>query len=119
MTITPISLVMWGSIDLPVAEPTANEKKSILNQRIQVTFRGCVQGVGFRYTTLRIATAYAVTGFVKNLTDGGVLLVAEGPKDELERMINNVQTTMKRYIEGNESIWAPATGEFESFAIRY
>lgn len=102
-----------------MSEPTAHEKKPILNERTQVTFRGCVQGVGFRYTTLRIAAAYAVTGFVKNLMDGGVLLVAEGSKDELERMINNVQTTLKRYIKENESIWAPATGEFDDFGIRY
>jgi len=102
-----------------VSEPTANEKKTIFNERAQVTFRGCVQGVGFRYTTLRIAAAYAVTGFVKNLTDGGVLLVAEGPKDELERMINNVLTTMERYIEENESFWASATGEFDGFGIRH
>ena len=102
-----------------MSEPTAHEKKPSFNERTQVTFHGCVQGVGFRYTTLRIAAAYAVTGFVKNLTDGDVLLVVEGPKDELERMINNVQTTMKRYLEGNESVGTPATGEFESFDIRY
>ena len=42
-------------------------------------FSGRVQGVGFRYTSRNIAINYDVTGFVRNLPDGRVELVAEGP----------------------------------------
>ena len=41
-------------------------------------FSGHVQGVGFRYTTRSVASRFAVTGYVRNLPDGRVELVAEG-----------------------------------------
>ena len=44
----------------------------------RIIFHGRVQGVGFRYTTHRIARGFPVTGFVRNLTDGTVELVACG-----------------------------------------
>ena len=48
----------------------------------EVTYRGRVQGVGFRYTARTVAAGYAVQGFVRNLPDGGVQLVVEGAADE-------------------------------------
>ena len=47
-------------------------------QRRETHYSGQVQGVGFRFQTLRIARAYEVAGFVRNLPDGRVELVAEG-----------------------------------------
>ena len=49
------------------------------HQQVHVIYSGQVQGVGFRYTTSRIAAGHAVVGFVKNLTDGTVELVAVPP----------------------------------------
>jgi acylphosphatase len=49
--------------------------------RIHVT--GRVQGVGFRYTTVREAKKRGITGFVKNQYDGSVYIEAEGSPEQL------------------------------------
>jgi len=40
--------------------------------------RGRVQGVGYRYFVMREAERLGIAGFVRNLPDGGVEVVAEG-----------------------------------------
>jgi acylphosphatase len=45
---------------------------------------GRVQGVGFRYFVLREAEQRSLTGFARNLPDGSVEVVAEGPDDTLQ-----------------------------------
>ncbi len=47
---------------------------------MKVLFSGRVQGVGFRYTTLRLARAMGVKGYVKNLEDGRVEGVFTGER---------------------------------------
>lgn len=44
---------------------------------LHAIFAGRVQGVGFRYRTSRIARKYPISGFVKNLPDGTVELMAQ------------------------------------------
>jgi acylphosphatase len=46
---------------------------------------GRVQGVGYRYFVLREAEALGITGFARNLPDGRVEVVAEGPDEALAR----------------------------------
>jgi len=86
--------------------------------RRTVRFRGRVQGVGFRMTTREIAGRFAVIGFVQNLPDGRVLLVAEGDVAELNGLIAAVQSEMSRFIAGTEFEDGVATGEFDEFEIR-
>ena len=45
--------------------------------------RGRVQGVGYRYFVRRAAASLGITGYAKNLADGSVEVVAEGPDDRL------------------------------------
>lgn len=87
-------------------------------QRRQVFFQGRVQGVGFRYTTRRIAQRFPVAGFVRNLPDGRVLVVAEAQADELDRFLEAVTAELGRYIAGSHSQSLPATGEFDDFEIQ-
>ena len=63
-------------------------------QRRQVYYSGRVQGVGFRYTATTIARQYAVTGFVQNLDDGRVQLVAEGDADEITKFLAAIAERM-------------------------
>ncbi len=86
--------------------------------RRRILFTGRVQGVGFRYTTLRVARHFRVTGYVKNLADGRVELIAEGEPIELERLQSAVREAMRGHIEHEDIADAPATGEFDRFAIR-
>ena len=87
--------------------------------RADVTFRGTVQGVGFRYTARRVASGFAVTGFVRNEPDGSVTLVAEGPRDEVESFIDAVQREMAGTIRDTDVAWGTATGQFEGFGVRF
>jgi acylphosphatase len=50
--------------------------------RIRVT--GRVQGVGFRWTASREARDLGINGYVRNMTDGSVLIEAEGTREQLE-----------------------------------
>ena len=46
--------------------------------RIQITYYGNVQGVGFRWNVMQIASSYSVTGYVENLISGSVEMMVEG-----------------------------------------
>ena len=80
-----------------------------------IHFRGRVQGVGFRYKTLRIAHGFSVTGEVRNLSDGRVRLEVEGEESEVRAFVANVQDTLSTFIRGveEESHWrSPQLQEF-------
>ena len=80
-------------------------------------FQGRVQGVGFRYTTRNIAIGYDVTGFVRNMDDGRVELVAEGPEQEVSAFISAIADRMNRYVAGITAQDEPASGEYPHFSI--
>jgi len=84
----------------------------------QVFYSGNVQGVGFRYTALRIARGLKVTGFVRNLADGRVELVAEGEPAELDRLLQQISFAMAGNIESVEARSESGSGRFGSFDIR-
>ena len=88
-------------------------------ERQTAHFTGIVQGVGFRYTAQRIARQFEVAGYVQNLPDGQVLLVAEGTTSQIDQLLNQIQVAMDRYIQRIEVTCGECTGEFEGFEIRY
>jgi acylphosphatase len=66
----------------------------------RVTYAGRVQGVGFRYTAQQLAAGYPrVAGHVRNLPNGEVELVAEGPADQVDAFLAAVAQRMAGYIE--------------------
>jgi acylphosphatase len=87
--------------------------------RRTVHFSGRVQGVGFRYTTRNIVLRYDVHGYVRNLPDGRVELVMEGPDSEMDQVIDELRRKMNGFIRGVQTQTSPATGEFEHFSIRH
>jgi acylphosphatase len=88
-------------------------------QRREVHYSGRVQGVGFRYTVRDSAQSFAVTGFVRNLDDGRVHLVAEGEIAEIDAFLAEIARRMKSNIRYVDDQQGPATGEFAAFAIRF
>lgn len=58
----------------------------MVEQRRGYRIRGVVQGVGFRWWTAREALRLGVRGFVRNLPDGSVEVVAEGGPEPLQRL---------------------------------
>ena len=93
--------------------------------RITACFTGRFQGVGFRYTTTRIAQRFAVAGYVLNLSDGRVELVVEGDLNEAHAFIAAVKDALGRYMTDAALDTGSATGEFgkpadpKSFSVRY
>ncbi|MCE9604166.1 MAG: acylphosphatase [Planctomycetia bacterium] len=98
------------------------EHRTTANEAIRQTVRytGRVQGVGFRFTAHETAARFRVTGFVQNLDDGRVLMVAEGAADEVERFCCALGETMKRNITAID-IEEPvaAAAEFPDFSIKH
>ena len=88
-------------------------------QRKTCYFSGRVQGVGFRYTAQNIAQQFDVRGFVKNLPDGRVQLVMEGPDSEMDSVVDSIRQRMNSFIGQIQSDLHPATGEFEKFRISH
>lgn len=88
------------------------------NQRSTVHYSGHVQGVGFRYTTQTIAQHYQVTGYVRNLPDRRVELVAEGDATEIDAFLREVRERYFNHIRDERSDNSPANGEFTGFAIK-
>ncbi len=87
-------------------------------RRIQVYYTGRVQGVGFRYQTREVAAGFEVTGFVRNLNDGRVELVAEGEEQELKEFREAIrQSGLNGFIRNEVVTWADASGEFRGFGI--
>ena len=83
----------------------------------RVLYSGRVQGVGFRYTTRRIAQGFDVAGYVRNLPDGSVELVVEGEAGEVERFLAAVASRMADYIQ-DSTINEETCGGYEGFGIR-
>ena len=65
-----------------------------------------------------IAEGHGVTGYVANLRDGRVLLVAEGPDRDVEEFLGDVADRLGGHIANEVMRWDSATGEFLSFDIR-
>jgi acylphosphatase len=89
-------------------------------ERRRVHYEGRVQGVGFRYRAQRLAAGFAVTGFVRNLPDGRVELVAEGEPASVEGYLAAVRSEMGGKIRSTSTdVEPPADPPFEDFSIRY
>jgi len=89
-------------------------------ERFRAIVRGRVQGVGFRYFTQREASALGLTGYVRNRWDGTVEVVAEGPRQALERLLARLRLGPRSaYVEEVSVEWGEARGEYGFFHIRF
>lgn len=82
-------------------------------------FSGRVQGVGFRFTTCSLSSAYQVTGYVKNLPDGRVEAVIEGASNEIDRFIHAIHAEMSAYIKEINVTESASCGQYEAFDVRF
>ena len=89
------------------------------DERLVATFSGYVQGVGFRYSAVSESRDFEVRGYVKNLRDGRVELVAEGDRKELMKFLERLQTVFRQHVKDVQVQWEPAMGKFEGFGIAH
>ena len=64
-----------------------------------IIFIGRVQGVGFRFTSLNMANRYQLTGWVRNLPDGTVEMVAQGYPDDIDSCVQDILESFMGHIE--------------------
>jgi acylphosphatase len=84
--------------------------------RVHVFVTGYVQGVFYRHSTAQRARARGLTGWVRNLRDGRVELVAEGDQAAVEDLIGWCHSGPPHAtVEQVEVSWEQATGEFDGF----
>jgi acylphosphatase len=77
-------------------------------ERRRVWYEGRVQGVGFRYTARGLAGGFAVSGYVRNLADGRVELVAEGEAADVSAFLDAIAREMQGHIRGIDSRTEPS-----------
>lgn len=88
-------------------------------RRIRLNIDGAVQGVGFRFFISRHAQELGLYGYVRNMPDGSVEIVAEGAQSRLRELAERAERgpSMSRVTDVDLE-WGPATGEFSAFDIR-
>ena len=89
--------------------------------RITACAKGRVQAVGYRFLVTDCARVTGVSGFVKNVSDGSVLIVAEGSDDALDEFVKMVKAHGDPLIRVDtmEVTKSEPTGEFSGFGIRW
>ena len=89
-------------------------------KRAHVFYSGHVQGIGFRYTAEDIAESLGLKGWVKNLSDGRVEVVAEGEEGDIKEFLDKIlKGPLGRYISDAEVSWEKPTKEFDSFEVAF
>ena len=89
-------------------------------RRVRITVRGLVQGVGFRAYIANIARRLGLKGFVKNLDDGSVLIVAEGEEESLAKLIDAARRgPPAAIVESVDVVYEDYRGDFDWFYIDY
>ncbi len=91
------------------------------DQKLQMhaLIKGRVQAVGFRYFTLKSAQENNLTGWVRNLRDGRVEVLAEGVQDHLNQLLADLrQGPISSDVENVEVNFSKANGEFKDFSVK-
>jgi acylphosphatase len=91
-----------------------------MTTRAVIIVRGVVQGVGFRIYAQSEANRLGLRGYVRNLPNGAVEIVAEGDADAVERLIEWAKRgPPAAAVEDVDVEHAEPTGEFSDFTIRH
>ncbi len=90
-----------------------------MKKQVHLIISGIVQGVFFRASVSQVARSLKLTGFVRNLSNGSVEVVAAGEEEFLNRMIDWCRKGPPgARVEQVEVNWKETTQAFEHFQIR-
>ena len=88
-----------------------------MEKQLHLFFNGHVQGVGFRFTAEGIANNLNITGWVKNLADGRVEIMAKGEEDALKNYLEQIKRSFRNYIDDIDIQWQSVSGAFNDFRV--
>lgn len=81
---------------------------------------GDVQGVGYRFFAQRAAARHQVVGYVKNLADGRVEALVEGPMPQVEAFKHDLATGPRfGRVDFIEELNLDPTGAYSSFRVEH
>ena len=84
-----------------------------------IIFSGTVQGVGFRFTAHRIARRYDLAGFVKNLPDGSVEMLAQGTADDIDNCLRDISESLTGHIRDTDINDTSPNPQYNEFKISF
>jgi len=87
--------------------------------RRKIIYSGRVQGVGFRWSVVRLVKDFKVTGFVRNLDNGTVETLLEGGFDEIEKATKTIEFRLKDYWTSKNVEHRPGKPHYAAFSIIY
>ena len=91
-----------------------------MKKRVHILVKGIVQGVGFRHATIIAARQLALAGWVKNLPDGAVEIIAEGEDEDLKQLIQWCrQGPPASRVDDVTSAWASFQGNLQEFTVKW
>jgi acylphosphatase len=90
-----------------------------MKQRIQYSFTGSVQGVGFRFHASHAAVSLGLTGWVRNEYDGSVTMEVQGEQNALSTVVKIIEQSPYISIDTVRSVALPLDPKEKSFKIRY
>ena len=90
-----------------------------MQKQMHAFFKGMVQGVGFRYSTERIARKFQVSGFVCNCEDGRVELMVEGEEEELQDFLKAItHSHLGMFIRDKQVEWKEFENRWQRFEVK-
>jgi acylphosphatase len=99
---------------------TMSQHKQNKVEELHAQVRGEVQGVGFRYFVIQKALALGLRGYVRNMSNGDVEVLAQGPRPALERLLSLLwQGPPAAEVEGVQVAWREPTEHLSGFHIRW
>lgn len=89
-------------------------------QRLRVVIKGKVQGVGFRHFAIEHAEQLNLTGWVRNVPNGDVEIIAEGEKHLLDQFLEALSKgPLGAVVRDVTAVRLAAKGEFKQFGVRW
>jgi len=89
-------------------------------QRVHIIVYGIVQGVFFRANAKKVAETLGLNGYIRNMADGSVEVVAEGPEQKIKELIEFCKKGPKAArVDKFDIHIEEASNEFDGFEIRH
>ena len=86
----------------------------------EITIKGRVQGVGYRYFAAQKANEMGIKGWVKNAVDGCVIIVAQGIEEEIETFIDYLYLGPTRSrVDQISKVKFNTLSDFNNFSVKY